>query len=110
MNEQILHKLIARKELICRAITEHKSIHFIYSDNFERKVEPFCCGISTKENYVARCYQTGGYSSSNKFGWKLYDLAEMSDLRITNEPIQTNRFGYNPKDSAMIKIFCYIKN
>ncbi len=108
MNLELQIKLNKRKELICQAISEMKVIQFRYDDNKLRKVEPFCCGINTKDNYVLRCYQIGGYSSTNKFGWKMFDLAAISKLEILDDGFEVNRKGYNPKDSAMVKIFCYI--
>jgi hypothetical protein len=108
MNLELKIKINKRKELICQAISEKKVIQFLYDDKRLRKVEPFCCGISTQNNYVLRCFQTGGYSSSRKFGWKMFDLMEMSKLEILDNKFDGNRKGYNPKDSAMVKIFCRI--
>lgn len=108
MNLELQTKLNKKKVLICLAISEKKVIRFLYNGKRLRKVEPFCCGISTKGNYILRCFQIGGYSSSNKLGWKLFDLADTSNLEILEDKFEGNRKGYNPKDSAMEKIFCCI--
>jgi predicted DNA-binding transcriptional regulator YafY len=100
-------QLNQRRDLICNAIAEKKIIQFRY-DGYTRIVEPFCCGINTKDNYVLRSFQIGGHSSTKKNGWKMFDLADISKLEILDDRFEGNRKGYNPKDSAMVKFFCHI--
>jgi predicted DNA-binding transcriptional regulator YafY len=100
------------KDEICRAIAERKVVQFRYGDKV-RVVEPYVCGVSSANKYILRGFQTGGQSSSGrKLGWRLFELANMKDLEITET--EFNGYGgdrrlYNPKDPAMRKIFCSVK-
>ena len=89
---------------ICDAIENQFVIEFYY-DGEIRVVEPHCYGVSSKGNEIVRGYQVGGYSSSGKMGWKLYDLSKISDLVITSDTFDPEN-GYKRGDSAMSSIFC----
>lgn len=96
------------KDEICRAIDERKIIEFRYGDKL-RVVEPYVCGKSAVQKYIFRGFQTGGQSSSKKLGWRLFEVANISDLEITETEFSGyggDRRLYNPKDPAMKEIFC----
>jgi len=99
------------KDAICGAIGERKVIQFRYSNKI-RVVEPYVCGISALNKYILRGFQTGGQSSSSrKLGWRLFELANMTNLEITEAEFSGfggARRSYNPKDPAMKQIFCRI--
>lgn len=93
---------------VCRAIQSQRVVRFSY-DGGSRTVEPFCHGTSTAGNEVLRGYQTGGYSSSGEpVGWKLFEMAKLSSLTITDTQFSGRRPGYNPNDSAMQTIHCHV--
>ena len=95
------------RELICEAISKRKSIRFRYKDDpSERIAEPFCCGKSFKGTYILRCFQIRGPSDSHKLGWKLVDLADMSELEITDKDYSGIRPGYNPRNKDIKEVFC----
>ena len=96
-----------KKDLLCRAIAEKHLIQFKY-DGRTRIVEPFCCGISTGENYVLRGFQIRGSDKTKPLCWRLYELSEMSHLSVTQHSFKGKRPEYNPEDSGMAKIFCSI--
>lgn len=74
-----------------------------------RKVEPYCYGVSTKGKELLRAFQISGGSSSNiSKGWKLFSVTEISNLKVLDGIFQKIRYGYNPKDSAMSRIYCKI--
>jgi len=58
---------------------------------------------------VLRGYQISGYSNSGRpVDWKLFRVAEMSNLSITSEYFDGIRPFYNPRDKAMSKICCHV--
>jgi hypothetical protein len=89
---------------IREAIENMQLIEFNY-DGGKRIVEPHCYGQSSKGNNVIRAYQVGGYSSSGKMGWKLYDLSKVSSLTLLEEKFDNPRNGYRRGDSAMSIIY-----
>lgn len=96
-----------KRDLLCRAIADKYLVQFKY-DGRSRIVEPFACGMSTAENYVLRGFQIRGSDKTKPLCWRLYELAEMSQLSITQHSFKGKREDYNPEDSAMTKIFCRI--
>jgi hypothetical protein len=98
------------KDDICQAISERKVIQFYYK-NKPRVAEPYICGESFAGKYVLLAFQTGGYSSSRKFGWKLFELTSMANLKITETEFNVSgeeRRRYNPIDPRIKKTFCCI--
>jgi len=94
--------------IICSAISTRSVIGFDY-DGYPRIVEPHCHGVSSKGKEVMRGFQTSGGSESGEFyGWKLFDVAKISDLRILDETFDENRPYYNPNDSAMQQVCCHV--
>lgn len=96
-----------KKDLLCRAINGRMLVQFKY-DGRSRIVEPYCCGISTAENYVLRGFQIRGSDKTKPLCWKLYELSEMSQLSITQHVFNGKREEYKANDSAMAKMFCCI--
>lgn len=96
------------KNLICSAINEKKLLRFFYDGGF-RVVEPHCFGEGTKGTDLLRAYQVKGYSSSgNPFGWRLFDISEITALTVLEDTFDKARRDYNPNDSAMVLIYCRI--
>ncbi len=96
-----------KRDLLCRAITDKRLVQFKY-DGRSRIVEPFCCGISTAGNYILRGFQIRGTDKTKPLCWRLYELAEMSQLSVTQHSYKGKRADYNPEDTAITKIFCQI--
>ncbi len=82
-------------------------IEFYYEDG-TRIVEPHCFGQSSKGNDLIRAFQVGGYSSSGKMGWKLYDLSKASSLTLLDEKFDNPRIGFKRGDSAMSFIYAQL--
>jgi hypothetical protein len=98
------------KDDICQAIGERKAIKFLYKGK-PRIAEPYICGESHASKYVLLAFQTSGYSSSRKFGWKLFELSNMALLKITETEFNVSgeeRRRYNPIDPRIKKTFCCI--
>lgn len=94
--------------LICGAITKRARLEFKYQGR-HRVVEPYCLGISTKGVELLRAVQVRGSSSSRGYGFgKLWTVAAIEELRVTDETFEPSDPHYNPDDSAMKKIRCRI--
>jgi hypothetical protein len=88
-------------QTICKAIEEQRVIEFHY-DGLLRKVEPFCHGTSKRGKESLRGYQIGGASNSRNVPfWRLFTVAKMRGLSITNEHFTGSRPGYNPNDKDL---------
>lgn len=97
------------KEIITKAITERIVIQFEY-DGFTRIVEPFTLGIhKTTNNTVLRSFRVGGYSKSEREPqWRLFDLSNITNLKLTNQKAMNFREYYNPNDKDMSFIICCV--
>lgn len=93
--------------LICQAISEMKLIEFDY-DGGPRIVEPHCVGITTAGNPGLRGYQVGGYSSSGKMGWKMFDMSKAGSVTLLDDSFNGPRPGYKQNDSGMSSIECQL--
>jgi hypothetical protein len=93
---------------ICQAIRKRLLLEFSY-DGRSRVVAPYCHGISTRDEPSLRAIQIRGASSRGGLGFgKLWTIAKMRDLRLTDEPFVPNDPDYNPDDSGMKQIHCRI--
>ena len=89
--------------LIINAIKNRNVVEFIYEGE-NRIVEPHCYGLTTKGNEAIRAFQTDGYSSSGKMGWKMYDLSKTDDIQVSDEIFEI-RDDYKKGDKGMSKIY-----
>lgn len=93
---------------ICRAIRERRLLKFDYNGQ-SRVVQPYCYGVSTRDSEVLRAVQVGGTSSSGRFGFgKLWTVAQMTAVRLSDETFAPDDPNYNPDDSAMKRVICRI--
>lgn len=81
-------------QLISSAIATRSVLSFDY-DGSIRFVEPHCLGIGSK-GALLRGFQTGGESDSINFGWKLFTVEKMDNVRLAPP-----RKDFNPEDRAM---------
>jgi len=95
-------------KLICEAIRKRALLEFLYGDR-RRVVAPYCCGVSARGADVLRAVQLRGESASGglNFG-KLWSVDKIESLRILDEAFTPDDPDYNPKDRAMIRIYCAI--
>ena len=92
---------------IIEAIKNQVVIQFDYEGE-PRIVEPHCYGETLAGNEGLRAFQIGGYSSSGKMGWKMYDLSKASSIEVTDDTFNGPRPDYNPGDKGMSRIFTEI--
>ncbi len=95
--------------IIADAIASQQALCIDY-DGGERTIEPHCYGTGSSEQELLRAFQTEGHSNSGEsFGWKLFRLDRMSEVRATNMRFDSPRPGYNrSEDKAMKRIYCKI--
>ncbi len=84
---------------------ENQSVIEFYYDGELRVVEPHCYGVTTAGNEGLRAFQIGGYSSTGKLGWKMYDLGKADDITIIENQFEGPRPGYQSGDKGMSKIY-----
>jgi hypothetical protein len=96
-----------KKDLLCRAIAGKHLVQFKY-DGRSRIVEPFSCGISSAGSYLLRGFQIRGSDKTKPLCWRLYELAGMSQLSVTQHVFKGKREDYNPEDPLMTEILCRI--
>ena len=95
-------------ELICAAIRGRALLEFLYDDR-RRVVAPYCCGVSSRGVDVLRGLQVRGESVSGGLGFgKLWTVAKIAQLRVLDEVFTPDDPHYNPRDSAMTRIYCAI--
>jgi hypothetical protein len=91
---------------ICEAIRASMTLEFTYAGNY-RVVEPHILGTTAKGKVVLRAFQIGGASASGPIdAWRLFDVAQMSNLRAMPNKFTGPRPGYNPVDPAMQVVSC----
>lgn len=84
---------------------ENQNVIELHYEGELRVVEPHCYGVTTAGNEGLRAYQTGGYSSSGKMGWRMYDLGKADSITITNEEFAGPRPDYKSGDKGMSSIY-----
>jgi hypothetical protein len=89
---------------IIDAIENQNVVEFYYEEEL-RIVEPHCYGKTTAGNEGLRAFQTGGFSSTGKMGWKMYDLGKANGIEVSDEIFDGPRPGYNPGDKGMSVIY-----
>jgi len=91
---------------IIKAVENQNVIEFYYKGEL-RIVEPHCYGETTAGNEGLKAYQIGGYSSSGKMGWKMYDLGKADDIDVTEDTFDV-RSDYKRGDMGMSEIYAEI--
>jgi hypothetical protein len=95
--------------IVCEAIRTRSRLEFDYQGK-HRVVEPYCHGVSTRDEEVMRAVQVGGQSTSRKFGFgKLWYVKDMENARILDEQFDPDDPNYDPDDTAMKSVHCRIE-
>lgn len=92
------------RQIIIQAIQDKFLLKFIY-DGGIRIVETYCYGQTAKGNDVIRAFQVGGYSSTGKLGWKLFDLSKAHSITLLEEKFDNPQSGYARGDRGMSVIY-----
>jgi predicted DNA-binding transcriptional regulator YafY len=111
--KHLLHAASKRERkiaLICSAIRSRRIIEFYYHGGC-RTVEPFCLGtlMSRFDNVSLLCYRTGGLGDTREaFGWKLYRLSQMKNIRVLDEQFSGLRDDYSSRKAGMVTVYCSV--
>ena len=111
--KHLLHTVSGRERKIariCSAIRSRRLIEFCYHGG-SRTVEPFCLGtlLSRFENVSLLCYRTGGLGDiRDTFGWKLYRLSEIKNIRVLDEQFSGVREDYGSRRVGMVTVYCSV--
>ena len=93
---------------ICAAIQKRLIIRLHYKGG-SRIVQPYIHGTSLAGNEVLSAFQMAGHSTSGvPMGWKLFDLARVSDVQHTTVVFPENRLDYNPDDPQIAAFHCRV--
>ena len=93
---------------VCDAILKRSVIEFNY-DGGVRIVEPHCHGFSSAGKEVVLAYQIDGYSKSgDSSGWRLYEVAKITDLSFADAIFPIDRPGFDPQRSNLSYIHCCV--
>jgi hypothetical protein len=96
-------------EDICDAIHRLRVVEFDYGDG-QRIVHPYCHGVTGTGAESLRAVQVGGSSRPGGLGFgKLWTVAKIKNLRVTDSEFVPDDPDYNPDDSAMVEIHCRVK-
>ncbi len=90
---------------VCGAIEARCSLMFDY-DGLPRVIEPHAHGTSSTGKEVVRGFQTSGESSSGPLGWRMWTVAKMESLRVSESSFIGTRPGYVSGDSQMHRVHC----
>lgn len=91
---------------LCQAIAQKHVVELHYHWGY-RIVEPHVYGRHRDGHELLRAYQIGGQSESHEpVGWKLFRVAEISEVRLLGTRFAGARPGYNANDPGMARIFC----
>jgi hypothetical protein len=93
--------------LICKAIRTRCLLEFDYHGH-HRVAAPYCHGVSSHGVEVMRAVQIRGTSSSGLGFGKLWIVAELVALRLSEEHFEPDDPHYNPEDRGMREIHCRI--
>lgn len=99
---------MANRNLIITAIRTRRVIKFRYK-NINRIVEPFIAGVHKETgNDLLRGWVVSGTTSESPTKWRLYIIAEMTNLTILQDKFSGSRPGYDPKDDVMGRVYAKV--
>ena len=94
--------------LICDAIRRLALLEFDYG-GLHRIVQPYCHGTTGTGRESLRAIQIGGESRGGLIAsGKLWTVAKMIDLKVSERTFVPNDPHYNANDTAMASIHCRV--
>lgn len=90
--------------LACQAIRERRVLALTYA-GFTRSVEVHVVGRSRFGEALMRVWQVrGGSVGGQSVGWKMMRLEGVKGARLTAEPSQAPRPGFDPQDPTIARV------
>jgi hypothetical protein len=94
---------------ICQAIKFLRVMEFEYGGG-HRVVHPYCHGVTSTGHETLRAVQIDGRTRPGGLGFgKLWTVAKMSHIVVTERRFVPDDPHYNPDDSAMAVIHCRVE-
>ena len=94
--------------LICDAIRHRALLEFDY-DGLHRIVQPYCHGTTGTGRESLRAIQIGGESRGRLIAsGKLWTVAKMINVKLSEQTFVPNDPRYNANDTAMASIHCRV--
>jgi hypothetical protein len=92
----------------CEAIRTARCLELTYAGH-RRVVEVHVAGTTHDGEALMRAWQvSGGSSSGQPVGWKMFRLARVESARLSTEPSQAPRTGYRRDDPAIAHVVCQV--
>ena len=92
---------------ICTAIRSKRYMVFDY-DGLPREIEPHAHGTSSTGKEMVLGFQTAGQSASGPLGWRLWDVAKMKSLDLSDCAFSDTRSDYVRDDTRMKPMHCQL--
>ena len=96
---------------ITHAITFRHLLAIRYKDDkTPRAIEPHAYGRGRKGNEILLAWQRHGASGSRSFGWRHFDVDEISSIESQDETFKGPRSSYRANDTTLTEIFCQLED
>lgn len=107
------HLIVMRRYLFISEISEairlRRLLTFTYGEG-ERTVEPYVVGKNEAGNILLRAFQVAADGDvPTRYGWKMFSLAKMSNVKMTGNRWFGEREGYNPYDPDIYEPYADIR-
>ncbi len=84
------------------AIENRLLITFKYKNDIIRKTDVYILGVNNNGELMIRAFEIN-------VGWKLFKVADMTNIRLTSIKVSGHKLNYNPADKAFKKIVKKVK-
>lgn len=99
------------RSVLCEAIRTRTLLEFDYH-GLHRVAAPYCHGVGARGRELLRAVQLRRPGSLSKSGFgfgKLWQVAEMENVRLSEERFVPDDPDYNPDDRALPEIHCRVE-
>ena len=94
---------------ITHAITWRRLLAIRYKDDrTPRSIEPHAYGRGRKGNEILLAWQRHGSSGSRSFGWRHFDVDDITSIESRDETFTRPRSSYRANDTTLAEILCQL--
>lgn len=84
---------------------KHKQRLVVVYKGLPRIIEPHIVGAAKNGNEYLRCFQTGGTSCTDEYGWKIMNLENIQLVSLLpNQYFPNARYDFNRNDPVITNI------
>ncbi len=96
---------------ITHAITWRRLLAIRYKDDkTPRSIEPHAYGRGRKGNEILLAWQRHGASGSRSFGWRHFDVDDITSIESQEETFTGPRSSYRADDTTLVELFSQLKD